>query len=241
MLEKCVLFTKSDDRWIFCVERLIHMRNLREEEYEKLLSLLDSDHYGKIIDILLRSPDEKYIQKAHDIIHSANVRYFESKDAVHYFEVLETACAEINSVEHNLFEDVCNLLSMAQCICESARDKDYLFNFARELICGCFVYKNGQSSISLGSVFSHCWWVCDDSEKIELIREIFTFDNDLCSYGILINLLNFVTSFNKGIYLYIPKELNERDERIKELRLKYADDDEFWQDAERVELEINMI
>jgi hypothetical protein len=195
--------------------------------------LLDKkDLYGKIIDILLRSPEEKYIKMAYDIIHSSNLRYFESKDAVHYFEVLDTACAEINAQEYNLFENVCNLLSTAQCLCESTKDKEYLFNFARELICGCFVYNN---VLSLGNVFSYCWQVCNDEERIELIKEIFTFDNDLCSYGILINLLNFITSYNKGIFLYIPEKLDKRDEKIKELRKIYKDDDPFWENAEMIE------
>lgn len=234
LLEKCVTFARDDDRWMFCVERLTHVRQLTDEEYDKVLTLLSTPALrGRAVDVLLRANDERYVRTAHEFLNET-VRFFESENAVHYLELTDDAAQKISAADGNPFSAVIELTTLAQCIADDDAQMQNAQNFARELVCGCFSIRVGECTVTLVNVFLFCWSECKDKEM--LTREIFTFDRDLCAYGVLVNLLSCVSGQGCGEFLRVNERLERRDRAVAQLRRERPSD--FWEDAEAVEAAI---
>lgn len=231
LLERCAVMAKDDDRWLFCAERLAHVRDLTDVEYARLLPLMKQQHLrGRALDILLHSSGER-IGAAHELL-CENIRFFESADAVHYLELTAEAAERVAgfATGRGPFTCVVELIAHAQCAAEDEAGLRNAQNFARELVCGCFSVRVGERTVTLADVFVFCWQ-CEDKEPI--VREIMTFDKDLCSYGVVTNLLMCLSGVRGETFLRVNERLAERDEVVAALRREMPT--EFWDDAAAVE------
>jgi hypothetical protein len=101
LVDRCLELLSSNEKKLYCLERLIHLRNLTKSEYSLLEDILTTNpnYSGRIIDCFLRANDSKFIIKGLSLIVAPNIEPTQSDNAVHYFEISKDYLEEFSKMQ----------------------------------------------------------------------------------------------------------------------------------------------
>lgn len=231
-ISKCFNFFEDLDK-IKCLDKLVHLKELSEDEINFLYLLLDKSEYlGRVIDILLKTNNIDHVSKAYSLIHDSE-NYYNSNNAVHYFKFSKDFKVESN--EKNFIKSIHEFVEMSKKISLNNEEKNNNSNLVKFLM----ISNYKMQEINISDIFTFCWNTFNENEKEIFIEEMSSIDNDneVCGYGIIVNMVSWLNNFDHGNYL-IENE-NEIDKKINKLKEIYPEDHEFWLDAQKIKQLLN--
>uniref|UniRef100_A0A6C0JVR6 Uncharacterized protein n=1 Tax=viral metagenome TaxID=1070528 RepID=A0A6C0JVR6_9ZZZZ len=235
----------SDDKKLECLEKTVFLRDLSTNELDLMILFVKENKYsGRAIDILLRSENVEYTQKALDIIHNDNS--LSSDNTVHFFDIPIDLVNEINSKTKNkcnILSDIHEIINLGSTLTTSKNELDILYHVSNMVLTSGFVYQKNFVCLRIEDCVSYCWSECCTlEEEKSMIKELLSFANqNTCSYGLIINILCFLIGLGKEIHLELSDYYQKKDDALTKLQKKYPIDDTFWLDSEQIENEIKLL
>lgn len=238
-------YIKDINKLIDIYERVISIRNLTNDEKENILKISKNENLkiqsiGKLIDVLLRSEDEKLFIEAITLMEKTSNHLKNDllkEQAVHYYEISPEFINLVNNfIVYNgirkgitgIIEDFMSFVKLYS----YGKFKKTVMNILNLIIAS--KYKD---KISLEDTFTFIWYNLTEEQKIILIKEMNTYE-DICSSGLLINLIIFYGGFVGKTFISENQSFKEHEEIILKLKEKYPEDDDFWMNPEGIEKEI---
>lgn len=231
-ITKC--FNKFEDLdKIKCLDKIVSIKNLSQNEIDFLETLLKKSEYiGRIIDIFLKTNNISLISKAYSLIHDTDT-YYNSKNAVHFFKLSDEFIEKINTqkdLENKFINSIHEFVELSKKISLNNEEKNNNSNLIKFLIISNYKLQN----VNIANIFTYCWLQFNDAEKITFIEEMSSIDNDneVCGYGIIVNMISWLNYFDYGNNLIENENVIEN--KIKELKKLYPDDHDIWTDSEQL-------
>uniref|UniRef100_A0A6C0JDV8 Uncharacterized protein n=1 Tax=viral metagenome TaxID=1070528 RepID=A0A6C0JDV8_9ZZZZ len=234
--EYCLNYTQEISIKLSCLEKLVHYRILKREDIDIINYILKThtEYTGRCLDILLSTRDIKHIKDAKDIINKDVNVYWESENSVHYFRITDSTLDEISKENiSKFFEVISDINNVAVICCLNEVQNKNLNHILKSFIISGYIYKNDYSEAPIENIITFIWDKCDIKEKKSLLDEIINFDETICCYGIIINMLSWLSGLNKGVFIEFDE--TDEDKKINILKKKYNKDDEMWEDAKLIE------
>lgn len=231
-IEKCFEKFENLDK-IKCLDKIVSIKELSEKEIEFLESLLkNSEYIGRVIDIFLKTNNILLISKAYSLIYDTDT-YYESKNAVHFFKLSDEFIEKIHNqkdLENKFIISVHEFIELSKKISLNEEEINNNSNLIKFLMISNYKLQN----INISNIFTYCWLQFNNEEKLKFIEEMSSIDNDneICGYGIIVNMVSWLNYFDYGNNL-IENE-NEIENKIKELKKIYPDDHDIWMDPEKI-------
>ena len=88
--------------------------------------------------------------------------------------------------------------------------------------------------INISDIFTFCWSTFNEEEKEIFIEEMSSIDNDneVCGYGIIVNMISWLNYFDHGNFL-VENE-NEIEKKISKLKEIYPEDHDIWLNPDQI-------
>lgn len=234
-ISKCFNFFCDLDK-IKCLDKNVVLKDLSEDEINFLYSLLDkSEFLGRVIDILLKTNNLVHISKAYSLIHDSE-NYYSSSNAVHYFKLSKELKNKIDiNLQNKFINSIHEFVELSKKISLTKEEKNNNTNLIKFLM----ISNYKMQEINISDIFTFCWTTFNEDEKEIFIEEMSSLDNDneVCGYGIIVNMISWLNNFDYGNYL-VENE-NEIDIKINKLKEIYPEDHEIWLDPNKIKQLLN--
>lgn len=234
--EHCLKHTNEISIKLSCLEKLVHYRSLEQNDIDIINYILKThtEYTGRCLDILLSTRNIKYIKDAKDIINKDVNDYWESENSVHYFRITNPTLEEISKEDTSkFFEVISDINNVAAICCLNEKQNKNLNHILKSFIISGYIYKNDYSEAHIEKIITFIWKKCNIDEKKSLLEEIINFDETICCYGIIINMLSWLSGLDKGTFIEFDE--TDEDKKINILKEKYDKDDKIWEDAKIIE------
>lgn len=237
LIDICLEKLKQPKNKVACLEKVVFFRDLKPEEIDYLSGNGNKALFGKIIDIFINSG---HIEKANEMIisHDLMKPYYDLNHGVHYFEIFEDKIDEIKQVDYNIFISIDELINYSKILHSNSNDMEKIYHLVNMLLSTNYNYVNNGKTLSLRECFLFCWNQCNEEEKRFIVEEIFSLGEEICSYGLMINMLTYLSVVKNKTYLYMNERFLKKEDALKKLRERFPSTDSFWTDPKRIEEEL---
>lgn len=222
-----------------CFEKIInYIRPLNDDEIKYLYDLLENEivYTGKIIDILLKTEDYKHIIKVYSIIKSSKTDdYYLSNNSAHYFKLNNEFVNLVKERETNFNTNIKEFIELSKTL---VLNEEELLNYTNILKMILISGYNLQG-LYIEDVFSCCWSLLNEIEKIDFINELIKYNNDTCGYGIVINMVCWLHYIDKGNFIIVNDLIDLYEDKINNLKQTYPIDHEIWSNIQLLNELIN--
>ena len=188
-----------------------------------------------MIDILLKTNNLVHISKAYSLIHDSE-NYYSSSNAVHYFKLSKELKNKIDiNLQNKFINSIHEFVELSKKISLTKEEKNNNTNLIKFLM----ISNYKMQEINISDIFTFCWTTFNEDEKEIFIEEMSSLDNDneVCGYGIIVNMISWLNNFDYGNYL-VENE-NEIDIKINKLKEIYPEDHEIWLDPNKIKQLLN--
>ena len=239
--EYCLNFTQEISIKLSCLEKLVHYKILDDTNIETVYDILKNhtEYTGRCLDILLSTQDIKHIKIAKDIINKDATVFWESENSVHYFKINNNTLDDINKEDISDFFSIISDISNIAVISLDEKQSKNLNHILKSFIISGYIYKNKYSEVPIEKIITFIWRKCNTQEKKILLDEIINFDDTICCYGIIINMLSWLSGLDKGTFIELDE--TDDDKKINILKNQYDENDELWSDANLIEEKMKTI
>ena len=219
--------------------------NLDIRYWNDIMTYIDTEHRDKILGLILLSNNEDIKIKANEILHNTFKIIYDDENNSHYFEITDFFINDIKNYYDNLENKIDDCTKINDIIQLHLKYEDITKNeiFKNNLITNIFnVYKfNNDYKLSILDIIYFCYTEIYNENNKNRLKEFVTELNEImnrCIFGIVSNILIF-TNIN---YLKINDKYAKKDNILNELRSIYPNDDDIWQDVDKINLIIkNML
>jgi hypothetical protein len=221
---------ESSSNKVKCLQRLIDVSVLSDEQLEYLLEKLDEPEYVNIVlDIFLRSEKWEYVSMAEKRLHCGQKRYFEVDNNVHYFEFVDTLYKIPISTSEEFTSVIIELIDIGRII---YLEIGKIYEFITFILNCSISYKDR----TLKDIFCYVWKKAEEKERQnELVKSVHNDFVAICSRGFATNLIFFLKELgDETDYIVMNKIFIRKDEVLKYLRSIYDGDDNIWLDVEKL-------
>ena len=230
-LNKCIIAENK----LKCLLKLVHQRPLHDHEKTFLLTMLDTEWSGHVIDILLACDDVTCLEKAHEHIKevaSQDEFPYNADNNVHYLSLSNEAILDIteHANNENIVDTLRKMSDLRYIIATSSKDIKNFDAFVRLVLLSGYKY---MQCITIERIIDWAYNKCNDEEKIDFIKTICILDETVCAYGLILNVVMFLFGLNKGDFIEERKN-SKNDDILAELKLKYDENDDFWTDPVKI-------
>jgi hypothetical protein len=215
--DHCLSDPDIPDR-LLCLEIVVGLRALTAQEVAYLFERFDS---GRALDVLLRCDDASTVDRANDLLMSADAQstHFESDNAVHYLKLVDPSslAEEIARVDQEQRKKNVNEMLEAGGVFKG-------------LVRDALLSTYNLDGISPLGVLHYAWTQLGKERREAFVADCVDFyrHEQICGYGIIVNVLSFVGAALDRTFFAVSEEVVARDARILELRKTHPPDSDFW-------------
>ena len=220
---------KSKDK-IQCISKLSNYRELLPTEIEivKEIYKTDATLNGYCIDLLLK-------QNRFDIlIQSVHEEDWYKKENVHYYELTEDTMKKINQTKGDFVDVIRTFKNNLHLYVMQQSDYKIVNDFIKMICLSDYIYKYKDISCRLDKILLFIVDELTNVQDHDFYKDCLEFNDDICIYGILINMFTSLSAYTNKTYLQTNEDIATVEDKIMELQKQYPADHEIWLDTDKV-------
>lgn len=215
---------------IQCLSKLSNYRELSKNEIDMVVDIYKTDTTmnGYCIDLLLK------LNKIDVLTESVYTKDWYTKENVHYYELTEDTIKQINQTNGKFVDAILTFKNNLYLYVTEQKDYKIANDFVKMLCLSDYVYTLNDKSCRLDSILLYIIGELDTLEEHDFYKDCLEFDENICIYGILVNMFTSLSAYTNKIYLQVNTSMEKTEEKINTLKRQYPEDHEIWLDVDKI-------